>query len=445
MPRSAAPPRHRHLPGARTTVLALAAMLFLLVGCDATQWAQRGAGSGHGYFSSAESSLTPSTVATLHVDYQGQLPVVASGDPIVLNGTVFVAGVDGSSGTSTATVAARATGTGAVVWDTTLPGVVSDVTDVATDGSSVFVAAHHDDGSVDVLALAPDTGAARWATISIPAPSADGWTSVSPVLTVVGNRLVLSGEVTDGTPEALAHQQVVLALDVTTGAVAWNQQRTVRDPRSSRVVGVAGGNVAWTYEDAASDTTSDPAYVTTVLSSTDGSVVWSHDGAVGDAVIAAAAADGNRLVGDLGAAAQPTDSGGVLDASAGTVVWQGAPSLTPPLVVTATTAIWPVVDADGVASALRAYALADGSGGWTIDLPVGSRAVTASVAGSVLYVVADAVTGRTLQTYDVGSGQSISTVTLAEGDQSEVTVGSPIVVSGRVWVVAGDQLVSLVR
>ena len=182
-----------------------------------------------------------------------------------------------------------------------------------------------------------------------------------------------------------------------------------------------------------------------MLSSTDGSVVWSHDGAAGEAVVAAAAADGNRLVGDLGTAALPTGSGGVLDASAGTVTWQGAPSLTPPLVVTSTTAIWPVPDAEGVATSLRAYALADGSVGWTIDLPPGSRAVTASVAGSVLYVVTDAVTGRTLQTYDVASGQSLSAVTLADGDQSEVPVGSPIVVSGRMWLVAGDQLLSLVR
>src|SRR6187397_2097014 len=113
MSRSAALPRHRRPLGARGTAVALAALLLLLVGCDATQWAQRGAGSGHGYFSSAESSLTPSTVGTLHVDYRAPLPVVASGDPIVLKGTVFVAGVDGSSGTPTATVAARATGTGA--------------------------------------------------------------------------------------------------------------------------------------------------------------------------------------------------------------------------------------------------------------------------------------------------------------------------------------------
>ena len=191
------------------------------------------------------------------------------------------------------------------------------------------------------------------------------------------------------------------------------------------MVGVAGGNVAWTYEDAASDTTSDPAYVTTVLSSTDGSVVWSHDGAVGDAVIAAAAADGDRLVGDLGAAAQPTDSGGVLDASAGTVVWQGAPSLTPPLVVTATTAIWPVVDADGIASSPAGLRLGRRLRGLDHRSP-GRQPGGHRVGGRVvLYVVVDAETGRTLQTYDVGSGQSLSTVTLAEGDQCRGARGQP--------------------
>ena len=188
------------------------AAVVILVGCDATQWTQRGDGPGHGYFTSAESSLTTATVSTLHVDYQAQLPVVASGDPIVLKGTVLLAGVDGSSGTPVATVTARTAGTGASMWDTILPGAVPDVTDLATDGTSVFVATHHDDGSIDVVALAPDTGATRWSATAIPAPSADGWTSVSPVLTVVGGRVVLSVEVSDGTPDALTHQQLVLGL-----------------------------------------------------------------------------------------------------------------------------------------------------------------------------------------------------------------------------------------
>ena len=209
------------------------------------------------------------------------------------------------------------------------------------------------------------------------------------------------------------------------------------------MVGVADGNVVWSYEDAATDPTSAPVYLTTVLRLTDGSVVWSHDGAAGDAVIAGAAADGNRLVGDLGAAA-PTGSGGVLDASSGTVSWVGAPSLTPPLVVTTTAAVWPVVDPDGGASSLRAYALADGSVTWSVDLPAESRAVTASLAGSVLYVVTDAPSGRVLRTYDGATGGALSAVTLADGDQTEVPVSSPVVVSGRVWVAMGDQLVSLI-
>ena len=86
---------------------------------------------------------------------------------------------------------------------------------------------------------------------------------------------------------------------------AWERRRPVREPRGSRVVGVADGNVAYVYEDVRSDGSGGAAYVTQVLRAHR----WRRPveprrgrrrgGRRG------AAADGNRVVGDLGSASPP--------------------------------------------------------------------------------------------------------------------------------------------
>ena len=108
----------------------------------------------------------------------------------------------------------------------------------------------------------------------------------------------------------------------------------------------------------------------------------------------------------------------MLDAAAGTVVWDGAPSLTPPLVVTGTSVIWPVPDEQGALTSLRSYALADGSVQWDDALPAGTRVRTASVAGSVLYLTTDDGPGLSLRTYDAATGAPLSTVALSPDDSS---------------------------
>ena len=432
---AAAPVRlGRRRRGARGSLVVLVAVI--VVAATGCQWTQRGNGPGHGSFSSIESTLTPASVGTLDVDHRSPLPVAPLGDPVVVDGLVVTAGIDAATNPAVATVSASTAATGASTWTTTLPGAPFELSDVASDGTLVVVAAHEEDGTIVLHALDGDTGVLRWSTTVVAAPSTAGWTTLSPVLTLVGQRVVISGLVADVAGDLILLEQVVLGVDLVSGAAAWERRRPVREPRGSRVVGVASGNVAYAYEDVRSDGSGGPAYVTQVLRATDGLLVWSHDGDAGEAVVAAAAADGNRVVGDLGGS-QPDGSGGVLDASAGTVVWDGAPSLVPPMVVTDTAVIWPVPDEQGVITSLRSYALADGDLQWDDALPAGTSARTASVAGSVLYLTTDDGPGLSLRTYDAPTGAPLSTVVLSPADSSETFVGTPVVVSGAVYLVIG--------
>jgi len=423
----------------RQLVALVAVVLFAATGC---QWTQRGNGPGHGAFSSIESTLTPASVGTLDVDYRAPLPIAPLGDPIVLNSLVVTAGIDATATPAVATVSASAAATGAPRWTTPLPGAPFELSDVASDGTLLVVAAHEDDGAIVLHALDADTGALRWSAPVVPAPSAAGWTTMSPVLTLVGQRLVLSSLAADVVGDELVSEQVVLGVDLASGAVAWERRRPVREPRGSRVVGVADGNVAYAYEDVRTDGSGEAAYVTEVLQATDGTVLWSHDGDAGEVVVAGAAAEANRVVGDLGTSSGD-GAGGVIDAAAGTVVWDCAPSLTPPLVVTGTSVIWPVPDEQGALTSLRSYALTDGTVQWEAALPAGTSVRTASIAGSVLYLTTDDGPGLSLRTYDAATGAPVSTVALSPADSSETFVGTPVVVTGAVYLVVGAELIRL--
>ena len=225
--RGAAPIRRRAL-----VLLALCATL--AAGCQPL-WSQRGYGPGHGAYNPGESLLTTDTVGALDVAYEVDLPFVPSAEPIVVDGSVFVAGIDHSGTAPVATVSASGSKTGAATWTTTLTAQTIEVSDAVVEGPHVVVLTHDDDGAVVAHALLRSTGAVAWTTTVVPAASPEGWTTVSPVLTVVGQRLVVSALVSDGPPGEPVHEQLAAGIDTASGADVWTPRAGVRDPRGSRV------------------------------------------------------------------------------------------------------------------------------------------------------------------------------------------------------------------
>ena len=206
------------------------------------QWTQRGAGLGP--------RLLQLDGVLAHADDGGHARTSTTGrrcrsprsvTPSCSRDLVVTAGVDGSSDTRRSQPSRpRRPGTGASVWDHDASGRALRA-DRRARRTARCVRRRARGRRLRRRARPRRRTPARlrWATISSPPRPPTGWTTVSPVLTVVGNRLVLSGEVADvATTRASPISRSCSALDLTSGAVAWEpaagRARPARQPRGRR-------------------------------------------------------------------------------------------------------------------------------------------------------------------------------------------------------------------
>jgi len=398
-------PARARRPSRAALVLAVAVGALALAGCD---WSQLGAGAGRAYNNPGERSLNAATVDSLHEVYS--VPIGLT-EPIIVGRSGYTTLHDGFGGP--ATVEAWNAATGEERWSVPLLAAARILTGVVSAGPHLIVAVLDTDGVAHVTALSRVDGAVVWAR-ELPGTS----DRIGQYLAVVDGQVVLTryrtvnGDPLTGTTE-------VAALSIDTGATTWTRTLT----GFGTAFGGLSRYVVVSHALAAAGARSQ----VDVLSIADGSTVWTKGGTP-DASLSAQMAAARRLLTYGSIDAATSDHPIVFDVTNGTLLWEG-----PASGVSA-----PRASTDRVALSVdvQVTALDTGTGAirWSVPAP-GDAVSGPTIAGSLVYVVAEGESGSLLRVYDLSTGDEVAAVPVAGS-----SLYTPVVANGQVYLSDGNVL-----
>jgi len=392
---------------ASTAALALSMALGALVmaGCD---WTQLGAGAGRAYNNPREAQLTAATVDTLHEVFS--VPVGLT-EPIIVGSSGYTTLHDGFGGS--ATVEAWNAGTGVGRWSVPLLDAARTLTGVVSAGGHLIVAVLGTDGITQVSALSRVDGAVIWEK-DLPGTS----DRLGQYLAVIDGQVVLTryrtvnGDPLTGTTE-------VAALTIDTGTMTWSRNVT----GLGTALGALSRYVVVSHALAAAGARSQ----IDVLAIADGSTVWTRGGSP-EASLSAQMAAGQRLFTFGTIEAASSDHPIIFDVANGTLLWEGSASgVSAPRASTDRVAV--SVDVN-----VTALDTATGAVRWSVPAP-GDPVSAPTIAGSLVYVVAEGGSGSALHAYDLSTGDEVADVPVAGS-----SLYTPVVANGRVYLSDGSVL-----
>ncbi|MQA04681.1 MAG: PQQ-binding-like beta-propeller repeat protein [Streptosporangiales bacterium] len=384
----------------RIAAIAAATGLTLALGAPASaataagDWTSDGGSQSNRYWNEHETAITADTVADLKEQFRVTTGTTALGDPLVVDGTIYLPHDDG--------VTAYSADGGRKLWT----HHVDSVPELAWQDGALYVASGSLQTPSRLTALTSD-GRARW-THTVDDIQLD-------TLAVGDGRVAVSGTNRDYTAKrTLAFRG--------NGSVAWTKEGHTLTERSTLVDG--HGQVFLQPWDETS-----PADATLAVALDSGEVRWRAD----KALQPRAAVDGSVVaMEDKGVVTHRLHS---LSSTDGATEWDVATSHY------ATARAMAADDshaylAERHADALTARDLSTGEVSWRAPVPEDADLTDPVVAGGLVYLTASSGSDRQLSAYRAESGEKVWTYRIDRSGFGQ----HPVVADGWLYLVAGDQL-----